>query len=286
MAMIRQDDMIIHGLGDVSTLGWKYSIKSNICKKYKTWINANFTDLCFEDSYLPLSKTVWIEKLSKKLRCEFNLLAQEDNTNLDIFNSFVSNVNSFKSTDVVIINWTNNYKFNVYSHTEVHSISNVFDFENVSKLVQPDSVTDMFKNRAQTKSVYEVHTYERAIREICNNKNIQVFFWSMDNLHHLTHSDAILQRPEYILGKYLIKYRNECGIAPQGDFYNELDTPLFYSSINYIDGSMFMMSTDTNGAVMSSTLLGERGHDVLTKHFFSHFIKHIKNKKVTKNLLL
>ena len=87
MAMIRQDDMIIHGLGDVSTLGWKYSIKSNICKKYKTWINANFTDLCFEDSYLPLSKTVWIEKLSKKLRCEFNLLAQEDNTNLDIFNS-------------------------------------------------------------------------------------------------------------------------------------------------------------------------------------------------------
>ena len=84
--------MILYGLGDEHTLGWKYTPSSNICEQYKTWIADKFTDLCYEDSYLPLSKTVWIEKLSRKLKCDFKLLAKQGSTNLDIFNSFISNI--------------------------------------------------------------------------------------------------------------------------------------------------------------------------------------------------
>lgn len=278
--------MVLYGLGDESTLGWKYSPNSNICRQYKSWLDLKFTDLCYEDSYQPLSKTVWIEKLSKKLRCDFKLLAKEGNTNLDIFNSFVSNIGLFKKGDTIIINWTNNYKFNVYSNTKVHSISKVFDYEKVSKYIQPETISDIFKNKGLTESVYEVHSYEKAIIEICNKNDIQVFFWSMDNLNHLTHDTDTLLKSEYILGKYMVKYKKECGITPHGDFYSELDTPLFYSSINYVDGSMFMMNTDTYGDILSQTFLGERGHDVLSHHFFSHFVKHTKNKSVSKNLLL
>ena len=129
--------MIIHGLGDESTLGWKYSLNSNISKQYKSWLDSKFNQLYHEDSYLPLKKNVWIENLSNKLKCDFNLLAKEGSTNLDIFNSFVSNLDSFKEGDVVIINWTNNYKFNVYTDTKVHSISNVYDYTSVKEYINP-----------------------------------------------------------------------------------------------------------------------------------------------------
>ena len=278
--------MILYGLGDEHTLGWKYTPSSNICEQYKTWIADKFTDLCYEDSYLPLSKTVWIEKLSRKLKCDFKLLAKQGSTNLDIFNSFISNIDLYKEGDMLIINWTNNYKFNIYSNDEINSISNVYDYISVEDLIEPTTISDIFKNRGLLTAVYEVHSYEKAIIEICNKKNIQVFFWSIDNLNHLTHNDDTLLKPEYILGRYLVKYRKENGIEPFGDYYSELDKPLFYSSINYIDGQMFMMTTDTNGEIASNTFLGERGHDVLSHHFFSHFVKHTKNKSVTKNLLL
>ena len=117
-------------------------------------------------------------------------------------------------------------------------------------------------------------------------KNIQVFFWSIDNLNHLTYEDDTLLKPEYILGKYLVKHRKECNITPFGDYYSELDKPLFYSSINYVDSLMIMMMADSNGEIESNKLLGVRGHDVLSHHFFSHFVKYLKNKIVTKNLLL
>ena len=278
--------MIIHGLGDESTLGWKYSLNSNISKQYKSWLDSKFNQLYYEDSYLPLKKNVWIENLSNKLKCDFNLLAKEGSTNLDIFNSFVSNLDSFKEGDVVIINWTNNYKFNVYTDTKVHSISNVYDYTSVKEYINPWQVTGVYKNRNTIGSVYEVHTYEKAIIEISNKKNIQVFFWSIDNLNHLTYEDDTLLKPEYILGKYLVKHRKECNITPFGDYYSELDKPLFYSSINYVDSLMIMMMADSNGEIESNKLLGVRGHDVLSHHFFSHLVKYLKNKIVTKNLLL
>jgi hypothetical protein len=49
---------------------------------------------------------------------------------------------------------------------------------------------------------------------------------------------------------------------------------------------MIMMMADSNGEIESNKLLGVRGHDVLSHHFFSHFVKYLKNKIVTKNLLL
>ena len=82
-------------------------------------------------------------------------------------------------------------------------------------------MSDILKSRTSIKSPYEVHTYETAIKTICDYKGIDVFFWSIDNLIHLTYEPEVLQGNEYILGDVINKYRGEQGITPKEEYFNE-----------------------------------------------------------------
>lgn len=278
--------MVIHAFGDEHTLGYKYC-DSAIFSQYKQWLDTNILRLNRDEkTYTRLDNSVWIEKLCGKLKCEFKFYAKKGNTNLDIFNSVMNNIDSIGDGDVIMINWSDSFRFNIYTDTEVHSISELFDYSKHSDSISTTTMSEMFKSRTSLKSPYEVHSYEKAIKTICDYKGIDVFFWSIDNLIHLTYEPEVLQRDEYILGKVINKYRGEQGITPKEEYFNELETPLFYSAINYIDGSMFSMAHDTNQEVKSNIHLGERGHDVLSHHFFGYLVKKIKNKTITKNLLI
>lgn len=278
--------MVIHAFGDEHTLGYKYC-DSAIFSQYKQWLDTNILRLNRDEkTYTRLDNSVWIEKLCGKLKCAFKFYAKKGNTNLDTFNSVMNNIDSIGDGDVIMINWSDSFRFNIYTDTEVHSISELFDYSKHSDSISTTTMSEMFKSRTSLKSPYEVHSYEKAIKTICDYKGIDVFFWSIDNLIHLTYEPEVLQRDEYILGKVINKYRGEQGITPKEEYFNELETPLFYSAINYIDGSMFSMAHDTNQEVQSNTHLGERGHDVLSHHFFGYLVKKIKNKTITKNLLI
>tara|TARA_A200000159_G_C7327275_1_gene341499 strand:+ start:640 stop:1476 length:837 start_codon:yes stop_codon:yes gene_type:complete len=278
--------MVIHAFGDEHTLGWKYC-DSAVFSKYKQWLDTNILRLNRDEkSYTPLNNSVWIEKLCNKLKCSFKLYAKKGNTNLDIFNSVISNIDSISEGDSIIINWSDNFRFNLYTDTKINSISELFDYTKHTDNISSSTMGDILKSRTSLKSPYEVHSYEKAIKIICDYKGIDVFFWSIDNLIHLTYEPNVLEKDEYILGKLINKYRGEQGITPKEEYFNELETPLFYSAINYVDGSMFSMAHDTGQEVNSNTHLGERGHDVLSHHFFGYLVKKIKNKTITKNLLI
>ncbi len=278
--------MVIHAFGDEHTLGWKYC-DSAVFSKYKQWLDTNILRLNRDEkTYTPLNNSVWIEKLCGKLKCSFKLYAKKGNTNLDTFNSVITNIDSISKGDSIIINWSDNFRFNLYTDTKIHSISELFDYTKHTNDISSSTMSDILKSRTSIKSPYEVHTYETAIKTICDYKGIDVFFWSIDNLIHLTYEPEVLQGNEYILGDVINKYRGEQGITPKEEYFNELETPLFYSAINYIDGSMFSMAHDTGQEVNSNAHLGERGHDVLSHHFFRYLIKKIKNKTITKSLLI
>lgn len=280
--------MVIHAFGDEHTLGFKYDENIFVLQEYKAWLYNNFDVLSHEKFYHPIDDSIWVERLSKRLKSKYNLYAKSEVTNLDIFNQFVSNIDKLNEGDVVIINWAQNFKFNVYGDIKVKSVSNVFDntFVKEDYNFSRNTVTDIFKNRSERQSIYEVHSYEKIISEVCKLKKINVFFWSIDNANHLEYSDSILKKPNYILGKHIIKFRNDFGVNFGNPFYKDLLTPLCYRALNYFDVHMMDMSSDTYNHVNSNLYLGVRGHDVLAQHFYLHIIKNIQDKSITRNLLL
>lgn len=280
--------MVIHAFGDEHTLGFKYDKKTQVAGLYRFWLQQNGSMLDSEPTYKPLDNTVWIEKISKRFNCEYVLHAESETTNQNIFSKFLNNVDNIKEGDIVILNWTYNFRFNVYGDEDSKIASSVTDDLYIQNKYNFNSqtISDIYKNRSSITATEEVHIYENAIIQICKQKKVQVFFWSSDDLNHLVYDNKTLKKDEYILGEHIISCREGRKLKPKNKKYFDLSMPFCYACINYSDGLMFPMDDETWNQIQSRQYLGERGHDVLAHYFYSYLVKKIKNKSVVKNLLL
>jgi hypothetical protein len=181
----------------------------------------------------------WSELLSYKLSYKLNNYAVAGQTNYDTFEWFCKISSNFKEGDIVLIGWSDTVRFRLYDEYTKDHITvrpNAIHYSNDPKVlngVSLETIEEVLKNRANTKWIEEIDSWEILIKNFCELKKCKLYFWTFCNK---------LNKPHYI-----------------GGSYNNLREHLI--SIGAED-----ITTETNGLI-NDEHFGEKGHFIQSEYF-------------------
>ncbi len=186
----------------------------------------------------------WSELLSNKLSLKLNNYAIAGQTNYDIFEWFCKMSTNFKENDIILIGWSDTVRFRLYDENTKDYITirpNAIKYSNHPKIlngISLNTLDEVLKNRLSKKWIEEVNNWETLIKNYCELKKCNVFFWTFN-------SD--LNKPHYIGGNH--------------DNFRE----------HLISMGAEDITTETNGK-LNDDHFGEKGHFIQSEYFYTFLL--------------
>lgn len=220
----------------------------------------------------------WPKKLSDKLNMDLSVVAVGGTSNEETILNLYNKIPDFTKNDIVIIQWSYMNRFLWANSPENYNFDNITGnpygmFKRASIHTQSDkhyefAPTEVFKqvgvNKSLTAWTLQVHSFEKLINHISNIVGFKVFFWSTDDIIHLSKS-TLLESSQYLLGKLVKEYSDK----------NPNKTNKYLESIRELGATSIYQETDGN--VDDEYHLGINGNEVLSNLFYNHIKKYLYN---------
>lgn len=222
----------------------------------------------------------WGYQLSQKLNMDFQVTAIGGASNEETIMNLYSNIPLFKKGDIIIIQWTYMNRYLWAMEEDDYNFENLEGnpfgmFKRASLYTEGDAYynfipTEVFRHIGLNKSlppwVLQIDLFEKIITYISEIVGFDVFFWSSDDLIHLSKGSLICDDKKYILGdivwNHYIKQPNHSNV------FLEAIRPLGATSIYQ----------ETNELIKDALHLGINGNKVLCDLFYNHIEKYLYNK--------
>jgi hypothetical protein len=228
--------------------------------------------------YLGIKKeefpTGWTHQLASKLDMNLEVHAVGGTSNEETLIRLYQNIPNFKKDDIVIIQWSYMNRF-LWANSESN-----YNFENLdgnpfgkfkrasihTQLHEDYEFTpaDVFKNIGVNKSLKawttQTHYFEDMLKYISDLVGFSVYFWSTDDIIHISKKQEILEDSRYILSDIVVKYSE--------NLENEDMSNLFLESIRELGATSIYQ--ETNGKVKDPYHLGIEGNKVFCDLIYNH----------------
>jgi hypothetical protein len=231
--------------------------------------------------YLGISKEEfplgWSYQLANKLNLDPSVVAVGGASNEEISINLYQSIPHFKKNDIVIVQWSymnrflwasspKNYNlkniqgnpFGKFKRASIHTECNV-DYDFVSDKV--------FKQIGVNKSLepwlIQIHSFENLLEYFSNIIGFKIYFWSTDDLIHLSLKNKLINNPQYILGNIIFNYRKKIKRTPR-----EFLSNYFLEAIRQLGATSIYQ--ESNKTIDDKYHLGIKGNEVLTDLFYQH----------------
>lgn len=194
----------------------------------------------------------WTELLSNKLNLKLNNFGYPGMGNDQIFQSIVSNSNSYVSGDIIVIGWSfmNRFKWanddlNIWERFGVGFIGN-------EKFISESTLNEIIVNRSSPLYVNDIRNYEKLLDIFAKEYNIKIYYWSFDKCvinNKTQQNENFIFHSKLKDNNSILDYILECG----GD----------------------TITIETNLEI-DDHHLGENGHKIQSELFYNY----ITNKKI------
>jgi hypothetical protein len=149
----------------------------------------------FLDGNVPKS---WPKLLSEKLELDIKNYGEGGQSNMRIFENFISKCDDVKCNDIVIVNWTGMSRFKwAYNKNFITILPNSnFIYGEINQ----STIEDVLVNKSDEIWKNEVYGFIKIIDKLSDLVGFKVYYWSADDTIINSENDDFRKDKKYLLG--------------------------------------------------------------------------------------